>query len=181
MSTISDRPSPGEEDAGPAHRGKYLDRLLESDGRDETGRVNPIPLGMAMLGEVSDVLDKVSGWLTDSDPGALALTMSDLGDFLPLLNAVCTALVSGSAEFYPRAVREPQPEDAESDRLIRSALSDLCDVVTEFNGIAESKESSPRWVLAMNARDLAVVVGRLGRIRFGLTTGMALADKGSGT
>jgi hypothetical protein len=159
----------------------YVERLLESDGRDETGRVNPIPLGMAMLGQVSAVLATVSGALTDSDPGTLALTVSDLKDFLPLLKAVCTALVSGSAEFYPRAVREPQPEDAESDRLIRAALSNLCDVVTEFNRIAESKEGTPRSAPAMNAHDLAVVVGRLGEIRFGLVTGISLADMGSNT
>ena len=172
---------PGEEAGGLADSGGYLDRLLASDGRDETGRVNPIPLAMAMLGEVSELLARVSGCLTNCDPGTLALTVSDLEDFLPLLNGVCTGLVSGSAEFYPWAVREPRPVDAESDRLIRAALSDLCDVVTEFNGIAESKEGSPRRAPAMNAGALADVVGRLGEIRFGLVTGMALANKRSGT
>lgn len=161
--------------------GDYLDRLLESDGRDETGRVNPIPLAMAMLGEVTEVLARVSGRLTNCDPHTVALTVSDLEEFLPLLNSVCTGLVSGSAEFYPRAVREPRPVDAESDRLIRAALSGLCDVVTEFNGIAESTEGSLRWAAAMNAGDLADVVGRLGEVRFGLVTGMALANEGAGT
>ena len=172
---------PGEESGGAAHSGGYLDRLLASDGRDETGRINPIPLAMAMLGEVSELLARVSGCPANCDPGTLALTVSDLEDFLPLLNGVCTGLVSGSAEFYPGAVREPRPADSESDRLIRAALSDLCDVVTEVNGSAESKKGPPRWAAAMNAGALADFVGRLGEIRFGLVTGMALADRGSAT
>lgn len=178
MSEIGEHAEPAGSVGGVSD---YPDRLLASDGRDESGRVNPIPLGLAMLGEVSEVLVKVSVGRANSDPDSVALTVSDLEDFLPLLNVVCEALVSGAAEFYPWAVGEPRLVQTESGRLIRAALSDLCEVVTEFNTIAELSEGSRPLSPAVNVRDLAGVVARLGEIRFGLVTGMALADKGCST
>ncbi|MSX03196.1 MAG: hypothetical protein F2813_08570, partial [Actinobacteria bacterium] len=121
---------PGGE--GSDFRRPLLDRLLESDGRDDSGEVDPIPLALVMLAEVDDMLGGIARSLQASDPDTPALSRGTVWQFFPLLRAVCSALISGAAVKYPQAVREPDASDTQADNWIREAMLDLCGVGEKF-------------------------------------------------
>lgn len=170
MTSTSDVPG-GD---GSDFRRPLLDRLLESDGCDESGEVDPIPLAMVMLAEVDDMLGGITRGLQGSDPNTPALYRAAVWQFFPVLRAVCSALVSGAAVKYPQAVREPDASDTQADNWIREAMLDLCGVVEKFMDVLVEKGSLHSPV--MNLADLEAIVGRLANIRFALVTGMGLRD-----